>query len=596
MKCPQCGQWNRATLPRCIHCGQPLPQGGNEPSWKSQLKDDQRGKEYIRVDEFGGATSEPDQRDVLAREMHELKERKEAGTAHLRRLRQDSAERGYAPSGLDMRTAPDRSNVFHVQDDPRSTVRVVRRGAPQQPAATHRVEDPQQLSTWDAAGRMYDPLVEDFHDRQSYNDASWEPQPIHLPSRFRTLRRIMKALMILLMLGVTGLCIFFGVEYFRARQDSKLDVNRASVSASILDDLAAHTILIPGEDGQQIYIKELHTSYIVTGGFATIEVADHIWYDDLEELVDDSMSVTLTPYIKTASGQQKPLDTITYDITIPLSPIELVTPDSLRTNVTTAMYSMTFNVRAGSKVTINGDDVSDTVNAETGELTYNATVQPIGDNVFEIRVRSQYCRENMITVTLYRKPQEIPLDLSADTYTSTNLQSIEIRATTLPGATVNVLSPHSDLKITELDTTGAFSFMAVFDHIGYNTVSITASYPGKQTSQVDYDIYYVPGPDEYTRKAWPLNKSAEYSELLNNMKVRAAQTQVYVVVGTVAEIVSEKPQMVKIYTSDDGKSQPVLLENQTKTDWKVGEYYRIYADAYSTYDSMPWLIARYTYR
>ena len=67
-------------------------------------------------------------------------------------------------------------------------------------------------------------------------------------------------------------------------------------------------------------------------------------------------------------------------------------------------------------------------------------------------------------------------------------------------------------------------------------------------------------------------------------------------VGTVAEIVIDNPQMVKIYTSDDGKSQPVLLENQTKTDWKVGEYYRIYADAYSTYDSMPWLIARYTYR
>ena len=59
--------------------------------------------------------------------------------------------------------------------------------------------------------------------------------------------------------------------------------------------------------------------------------------------------------------------------------------------------------------------------------------------------------------------------------------------------------------------------------------------------------------------------------------------------------VSEKPQKVVINTSDDGKSQPVLVENYTKTKWEVGKYYRIYADAFSTYANMPWLNARYTY-
>ena len=55
-------------------------------------------------------------------------------------------------------------------------------------------------------------------------------------------------------------------------------------------------------------------------------------------------------------------------------------------------------------------------------------------------------------------------------------------------------------------------------------------------------------------------------------------------------------EMVIIYTSEDGKNRPVLLENETKVDWKVGEYYRIFGDAYNTYDGMPWLIARYTYK
>ena len=43
------------------------------------------------------------------------------------------------------------------------------------------------------------------------------------------------------------------------------------------------------------------------------------------------------------------------------------------------------------------------------------------------------------------------------------------------------------------------------------------------------------------------------------------------------------------------KGQPVLVENFSRTSWVVGQYYRLYADAYSTYNSMPWLNARYTY-
>ncbi|MBQ6528953.1 MAG: hypothetical protein IJI38_10560, partial [Clostridia bacterium] len=69
----------------------------------------------------------------------------------------------------------------------------------------------------------------------------------------------------------------------------------------------------------------------------------------------------------------------------------------------------------------------------------------------------------------------------------------------------------------------------------------------------------------------------------------------YVVTGYIDSFVSEKPQMAIIYTSEDGKSQPVLVENYSSRTWVQGQYYRIYADAYSTYNAMPWLCARYTY-
>ena len=150
------------------------------------------------------------------------------------------------------------------------------------------------------------------------------------------------------------------------------------------------------------------------------------------------------------------------------------------------------------------------------------------------------------------------------------------------------------MNITDLYSTGKFTFNAIFDKIGDNTISIVASYPGKKASQVDHVVYYLPPADEYTVKAWPLNDEG-YAELLSNINVRAAHSQVYVVKGVVQYTVSEKPQMVVINTSDDGKSQPVVVENFTKTKWEVGKYYRLYADAASTYGGMPLLNARYTY-
>jgi hypothetical protein len=333
---------------------------------------------------------------------------------------------------------------------------------------------------------------------------------------------------------------------------------------------------------------------VVVDGFATVEVADHTWYDNLEGTLEETMDVTLTPFLKASSGRQTPLDPIVYPITIPISPIKLETPEALRTTVSTTMAAIKIVVRPGSRVTVNDVDCSDTVSSDTGEMSYNATVQPIGDNVFNIVVRSQYCRENSISVVLYREPQEIPLDLAVGTYGTTDQKIMKVTATTLPGAKVEVTTPHADLNITELDSTGKFTFNAIFDKIGDNTISISSSYPGMRTSVVNHVVYYLPPASEYTSKAWPLSADG-YSELLSNMSVRIANSQVYVVKGVVQYTQSDKPQRVVILTSEDGKSQPVLVENKTKMKWEVGKYYRIFADAYSTYNSMPWLIARYSY-
>ena len=597
MKCPECGQWNRASMPHCIKCGAPLNiDEATRLQWKDKLKDSGPSTAYLRADEFGQMDATPDARDELAGEMQDLKKRKREGAERQSRLSRKSA--GRSPAEVLVTEEPQHHRRRSRHDDvPLTAVRV-------QPASRndqtlrqesemrHRVRFMNENGVF-AESRTYDPVPSDVYTQGT---GSWHlagPLSQVVAPRKEHRFSFLRFLLILVLVVTIGLAGYFGYQHFSGSKGPSVN-QEAIVTASLMDDLPGHTILIPGEEGKTIYIRELHASYVVTNGFATIEVADHTWYDNLEGALDETMDVTLTPFLKTASGKQTPLDLITYQITIPLSPITLETPDSLRTTVATTMSAIKIIVYPGSRVLVNDDDCSDTVNSETGEMTYNATVQPIGDNVYNISVRSRYCRENTISVVLYREPQEIPLDLSVGTFGTTDQKYMKVNATTLPGAYVEVLTSYTDLNIDELDSTGKFYFYAVFDKIGDNRITIKSSYPGMKPSEVNYDVYYLPPPDEYTKKAWPLTAEG-YSELLSNIQVRAANNQVYVVKGVVQYVESDKPQKVVIYTSDDGKSQPVLVENKTKIKWEPGKYYRIYADAFSTYNNMPWLIARYTY-
>ena len=130
MKCPECGKWNRAGLPHCAYCGTELPDeaystGGVLP-WQLEMKDKEKPKAYIRVDDDGQYEETDDPRDALADEMVSLKERKLAGEEEQRRLRRETAARGLAPSGRSVRTTSNRSTFFSAYDDnPDATLRPV---------------------------------------------------------------------------------------------------------------------------------------------------------------------------------------------------------------------------------------------------------------------------------------------------------------------------------------------------------------------------------------------------------------------------------------------------------------------------------------
>ncbi|NLB90458.1 MAG: hypothetical protein GX786_04480 [Clostridiales bacterium] len=640
MKCPQCGQWNKASFPKCFRCGFVFPNQPeylrNQPSdWEYDIEINQKKqKVYVQIDEDGDQQKLVDKRDQLAQEMTLFKERKKRGEKVQKILREQSVQKGIAPSSRTLRRDTSRDNFFSISDSPETALRPRPEALVEGEeisketyraftneystaidpsfftnttsssfsedmleddpfATTTYLQDTQQLYDGFDDTYAYEPLWQDAQRKGNYTSTTTFKGK-KIPSSHRGFRRIFRFFLIALLITVISLTIYSGVTILLQRKQEQASASAPIVMASIFNDQAAHTILIPGEEGTEIYVRERQTSYPVINGVATIEIPDYIWYEGRS--ISDLGAVeyvSLTPYIKLLTGDLKPMDPINFTVDIPLSRIDLIAPDSAYAEISKGLYTIKLKVEPGSKLYINNEDLSDLVNNETGEVSHNATVQPIGENVFTIRVQSEYARENTLDIVLYRAYQEIPLDISVVLTDRTFDEKITVSAETLIGATVNVLSPHTDLDITNLDINGTFTFTALFDHYGSNTITLTADYPEKKQSIVNYDVIYVPTPEIYTKKAHPMD--TEYANYLANTAVKVKQSQIYLCKGTITEFISQKPQLAIMNIGTEEKPLHVLVENGTRTTWQVDTYYRLYADAYGLYGEIPRLTARYTY-
>lgn len=396
----------------------------------------------------------------------------------------------------------------------------------------------------------------------------------------------------------------------QVRQDNETKI---VVTETTVDDMPAHTLTIYGKENATVYLREMQSSYVIADGRVDVTVPDYMWYDTESStyatpVETDTMDVSITPFIRySQEGEQYQLDPIEFTVNVPLSPIHLLNPTTVRADVGVSIFEVRINVKPGSTVIIDGTNVS-TLIRETGNVSKNVQVLPVGDNTISISVKSKYCRENKMEVTLYRAPQEIPLELDATVLVEWNYEAItnekyaaateeerqkmqrpSISGTTLPGATVTVEFPHENLTVDPV--TGVFSFNPLFYDLGNNNVVIRASYEGKADSVISHTVYYMPNPDIYTRRAWSL--SDQYTDLINYITIRKGQ--IYTGIGTVERIISSTPQMAIMNIGSDTFEKLVMIENSSKTTWEVGQRYKIYGDVYGLYDNMPRLTVRYTY-
>ena len=236
MKCPNCGQWNRASLPHCFKCGTVLVR---DDSYQTQLPTDeleeklQRTQDELpiqyRIDDSGNESPRQDPKDQLALEMRSYHERKRRGEERQRQLRESSAKLGYAPRGSS-------------------------HGAGYENSAMH---SPIEYDDYTESPTYYGSSSETY---AGYNTADFKLPKKHFRRSFG-IRRILPILAVIFF--ISGLLV---AGYFFLFKPLVLDRNvipeemMPEITASILNDAAAHTIRIPGEEGAQIYIKELRKS------------------------------------------------------------------------------------------------------------------------------------------------------------------------------------------------------------------------------------------------------------------------------------------------------------------------------------------------
>ena len=674
MKCPHCGAWNTAYLPKCNGCGAPLT--GNiqkQASWEEAMHKKKPSLKITQYDpEVLDTEIDPDEEAFdpeavntarLTDELEELKSRREEGAQRIaqmktqaKRVRQslretqvirplpeaDDLPSAYAGDSAVIRRRQQHrqsqyaANLYEeeeryggmLQEDEYDDHGYGYFGEPAQRPLTYVDDDPD-------APVYYDGYTPDSGDMGAYmDDEEYMPRRVQTRATredayesFNTGRRkknramkiVLTITIVLVCFALVGVGGVFAARQFVLNQGMQVrqeNETRVEITQTMVDSRPAHTMTIYGKENATIYLKEMQSSYVIADGKVEVTVPDYMWYDTesstfAKAVETDTMDVSVTPFIRySQEGDQFELDPIEFTVDVPLSPIRLLNPPTAHAKVGVSIYEIRINVELGSTVIIDGTNVSTLIRGETGNVSKNVQVLPVGDNTISISVKSKYCRENKMEVVLNREPQEIPLELDATVIVEWNYEPISeekypsatdeeralmqipsIGGTTLPGATIEIDFPHR--KLEQNLETGRFSFVPLFSKLGNNDVVIRASYDGKADSEITHTVYYMPNADLYTRRAWDLD--SQYSDLINYIGLRKQQGTIYMGEGIITSIISTTPQMAIMNIGTETLEKLVMIENSSKTTWNVGTRYKIFGDVYGLYDNMPRLTVRYTY-
>lgn len=278
----------------------------------------------------------------------------------------------------------------------------------------------------------------------------------------------------------------------------------------------------------------------------------------------------MTPVLENENGRQTELPPLKLTVQAPDSPLKLISPAGDFQEVVNSIYSLQIQVVPGSKVLVNGEDVTDVVDY-AGLLSANINVA-YGDNKISILVETPNHRQTRRDITFYREPQDILLEPSLNLAKSSSKDTMTISGTMDPSATLVVDTDYVPDTI-KLDQNGSFSFKAKFTQIGDNTVTFRAQKPGLADSVVSVHINYVPSLNDYSRKAWKM----DWEGLI--LTYRQWQGKIFLCKGPIVEIIEGDAPLLAMNVGTDDAPKYVILDNASSlTNPIPGVTYRAYAD------------------
>lgn len=360
---------------------------------------------------------------------------------------------------------------------------------------------------------------------------------------------------------------------------------------TMADGRLGHALIFYGEDGDVIYLPELNKSLSICGGVARLEIADSDWFGE-ETTEYDYADISFAPVLIRSDGNQVQLPVINYSIEVPQSPIQVLSPKEDGVSVVTSSYPIQLQVVAGSSVFINGEDVSDRVD-RSGALNVNVSVQPIGDNTYTVIVRTPQHKETRHDITIYREQFDIEIELDQEVSTQSNETTMPITGRCEPGAYITVDTPYVEESMQIDMTTGEFSFIAKFDHLGENIIRFRAVMEGREDAVVSLAVDYKPTLAQYSAKAWAM----DYPQL--SMYFENWTGRIFLCEGNIVDVFTEEGEQYMVMdVGTDGTQQLLVLQNDTSiTSPSIGPKYSAYADVigrhfYGT-NYYPLLVARY---
>ena len=423
-----------------------------------------------------------------------------------------------------------------------------------------------------------------------------KPEPAAEPKdRGPILRRVGIALVTVASICAVAIGIYKLVTWVDSYRLTRLYTRGAytpTISTVTMSDLRqGHSIAFYGKDGDQIFLPEMNQSLSISGGVARMEVADSDWFGPSVADVE-SADIAMSPMLISETGKKTQLPLLKFTIDVPESPLVITSPASDRTTVVTSVYPLILNVVPGSTVFVNGEDVTPSID-RSGLLSTNVSVQPIGDNIITLIVRTPRHRETRKEIDIFRQHYDIELELDTTVSDKSASRTMAVTGKTEPGAMISVDTDYLEESLTIDMETGRFSFIAQFSTIGDNVVRFRASRDGKEDAVISFTVNYLPSLAEYSAKAWAMDYP-QLKSLFEQWNGRVFQCK-----GELIDSFTEgDTQYLVMDVGDSSQQQLVILENRSSmASPTLGRRYVAYADVSGQHmyksSYYPELVARY---